>query len=485
MLCTFELKVCPDGSSVGRTGPNCDFVPCPEPELEDEVADPPVIGCTLELKECPGGGSVGRTGPNCEFEPCPEPQPESESEAADTPVVTCTKELKECPDGSSVGRAGPDCEFEPCPEPQLESDDEDADSVACSTDLLECSDGSFVVREGPICEFQPCPTLVPTSEYTDAELVTGVPSSGLESTSEPTSEAEDLDDFYDVANDDCLDAVRLGVGVTILGTTASASNDTEAEAGVCTADEEALVPEADGFVTLIVQKLGVWYSIEATDRKLRASVCPEEGTSAPAPFIVTVYAGSADCSDLVCASVYNTAGCAVEWVASSDFEMYFLHVQSLVVAGVGDADQEFRLTITEPEPPVNDVCEGAIELEMGDTVASSTLSGCSNDDFDGRCAISIQPPTPYVLIPGVWFSIVGTGNRISASTCNFSSEAGPILVSIYSGSCAGLVCETTEASADPCSAELDSTVDGQVYYILVEKLLLGNNPGAFELTVDS
>lgn len=27
--CTMEAKVCPDGSAVGRTGPNCEFAPCP------------------------------------------------------------------------------------------------------------------------------------------------------------------------------------------------------------------------------------------------------------------------------------------------------------------------------------------------------------------------------------------------------------------------------------------------------------------------
>ncbi|MBI4044267.1 MAG: hypothetical protein HY392_00995 [Candidatus Diapherotrites archaeon] len=28
--CTLEAKLCPDGSAVGRTGPNCEFSPCPE-----------------------------------------------------------------------------------------------------------------------------------------------------------------------------------------------------------------------------------------------------------------------------------------------------------------------------------------------------------------------------------------------------------------------------------------------------------------------
>ena len=28
--CTLEALICPDGSAVGRTGPNCEFSPCPE-----------------------------------------------------------------------------------------------------------------------------------------------------------------------------------------------------------------------------------------------------------------------------------------------------------------------------------------------------------------------------------------------------------------------------------------------------------------------
>ena len=29
VACTMEALICPDGSSVGRTGPNCEFAPCP------------------------------------------------------------------------------------------------------------------------------------------------------------------------------------------------------------------------------------------------------------------------------------------------------------------------------------------------------------------------------------------------------------------------------------------------------------------------
>lgn len=39
--CTMEAKVCPDGSSVGRTDPNCEFAQCPKPlpSPTDETAN--------------------------------------------------------------------------------------------------------------------------------------------------------------------------------------------------------------------------------------------------------------------------------------------------------------------------------------------------------------------------------------------------------------------------------------------------------------
>lgn len=32
VACTMEAKICPDGSAVGRSGPNCEFAPCPTPK---------------------------------------------------------------------------------------------------------------------------------------------------------------------------------------------------------------------------------------------------------------------------------------------------------------------------------------------------------------------------------------------------------------------------------------------------------------------
>lgn len=40
--CTSDVKVCPDGSAVGRTGPDCRFAPCP---CEKYGIDCPVVNC--------------------------------------------------------------------------------------------------------------------------------------------------------------------------------------------------------------------------------------------------------------------------------------------------------------------------------------------------------------------------------------------------------------------------------------------------------
>ncbi|MES2134906.1 MAG: hypothetical protein V4449_01530 [Patescibacteria group bacterium] len=56
-LCTMEAKICPDGSAVGRTGPQCEFTACPTPALvwsfkdkgEDTVTGVPHTEVTLTM----------------------------------------------------------------------------------------------------------------------------------------------------------------------------------------------------------------------------------------------------------------------------------------------------------------------------------------------------------------------------------------------------------------------------------------------------
>jgi branched-chain amino acid transport system substrate-binding protein len=100
--CTMEAKICPDGTGVGRTGPNCEFAPCPGEKTE---TSPPQKACTEDARVCADGSSVVRVGPNCEFAACPE------EKRVEPSFGRCTKDIHRCPDGSTVGRTGPKCEF--------------------------------------------------------------------------------------------------------------------------------------------------------------------------------------------------------------------------------------------------------------------------------------------------------------------------------------------------------------------------------------
>jgi len=67
IACTMEARICPDGSAVGRAGPNCEFTPCP-------IETPPAVpaGCPEDTMVCPDGTVVVRVAPSCGFAPCPE-----------------------------------------------------------------------------------------------------------------------------------------------------------------------------------------------------------------------------------------------------------------------------------------------------------------------------------------------------------------------------------------------------------------------------
>jgi len=87
VVCTQEVKLCPDGNAVARVFPNCEFAPCPNQKKSTSTLSPSTGGikninlpsstdsevkfCTQEVKLCSDGTYVGRRQPNCEFAVCP------------------------------------------------------------------------------------------------------------------------------------------------------------------------------------------------------------------------------------------------------------------------------------------------------------------------------------------------------------------------------------------------------------------------------
>lgn len=141
--CTDEAKICPDGSAVGRTGPNCEFSPCPPFTGTMTQAEAQAIA----EKACIKGGealapgeynansqtwwfnaNLNATRPGCSPACVVSEKTKTaevnwrctgaiEPSSPNAPPVACTMEARACPDGSYVGRQGPNCEFSPCPGP--------------------------------------------------------------------------------------------------------------------------------------------------------------------------------------------------------------------------------------------------------------------------------------------------------------------------------------------------------------------------------
>jgi hypothetical protein len=63
------------------------------------------IACTMEAKICPDGTSVGRSGPKCEFAPCPVVQKPTPTEANQN-QATCTSDA-DCKKGLKCITVGP------------------------------------------------------------------------------------------------------------------------------------------------------------------------------------------------------------------------------------------------------------------------------------------------------------------------------------------------------------------------------------------
>ena len=111
-VCTDDALVCPDGSSVGRTGPNCEFAPCPG---EDRCKLPFVEGpCAAALSVFWFNAASGKCEPRI-YGGCGGNAnrfaSEKECTEACVSATACDADAKLCPDGTYVGRTGPNCEF--------------------------------------------------------------------------------------------------------------------------------------------------------------------------------------------------------------------------------------------------------------------------------------------------------------------------------------------------------------------------------------
>ncbi len=128
-------------------------------------------------------------------------------------------------------------------------------------------------------------------------------------------------------------------------------------------------------------------------------------------------------------------------------------------------------------PPENDLCDNAIPVPVFSSVVGKTNDATIDDEFP-FCGTSITAP-------GLWYSVIGTGNTMTATTCSRLTEYNT-KISVYCNTCADPTC--VGGNDDDCGdfSPLFSTVtwcsqEGVEYLILVHGS--GSETGSFELVV--
>ena len=129
--------------------------------------------------------------------------------------------------------------------------------------------------------------------------------------------------------------------------------------------------------------------------------------------------------------------------------------------------------------PANDACVDHITLTPPQTVTGDT-TGVTADDFPGGdfCGTTITDPGN-----GVWYQVVGTGNTLTASTCNQASYDTKI--SVFCEGCAMQTCVGGNDDGPGCAgftSEISWCSRVGLNYLIYVHGFLGA-VGAFDLTV--
>ncbi len=129
--------------------------------------------------------------------------------------------------------------------------------------------------------------------------------------------------------------------------------------------------------------------------------------------------------------------------------------------------------------PENDDCATAVAVTVPSLTAGFTLGGTI--DAVGDCGTT-------TTAPGVWYSVTGTGNFMTATTCENQAPAGSAdydtKISVFCQDCAAPTC--VDGNDDESGCDFHSTIGwcsqaGAEYYIMVHGF--SDNTGSFELSV--
>lgn len=264
------------------------------------------------------------------------------------------------------------------------------------------------------------------------------------------------------ANDLCGGAITVNCGDVVSGNTDNATAD-DAPQGVSE---------------------GLWYVFSGTGDNVTASTCDA------ADFDTEIVVSTGSCGNLTFLAnndddFTNCTGNTSQLTFATQVGVdYYIYVgdYSTTVGGTNTGNFDLSITcVAPPQAPANDLCSGAVAVTCGSTTAGTTVGSTATDVPNGEFG------TP-VSSEGVWYSITGTGDIITAATCGATWDMEIVVVE---GACGGA--QTFVASDDDgCDPGLQSIVSwsstlGVEYYIYVADFSTTTGPngneGEFDLAI--
>ena len=211
---------------------------------------------------------------------------------------------------------------------------------------------------------------------------------------------------------------------------------------------------------------GLWYSFTGDDQRWTITATPDGWDNE-----VHVYSGSCgalSCEDWSDSGISGDAeSVSITTVSGTEYYVYVGHW------GSGSSGL-FNLSISCVTPPINDNCDGALEVNCDDLVFGSTANA-SPDESLPFCGTSLNSA------PGVWYTFAGTGDDVEFALCDLATNYDTKLA-VFEGSCDALSC--IDGNDDECETQSVvsiNSVPGTDYFIYVSGF--GSNIGTFGLSV--
>ena len=144
----------------------------------------------------------------------------------------------------------------------------------------------------------------------------------------------------------------------------------------------------------------------------------------------------------------------ITWTALSG-GTYYQHCSSSAGCATAQACRTITIlcqscfTPPPPTPPANDLCANATALAIPSTTAGTTVNATVESPAPPTCVTSYSQP-------GVWYTVVGNGNQLSASLCNTVWDSK---IFVYTGICGSFTCVTGNDDNGPICAGSGASVN--------------------------